>query len=101
VPTSVLARTAAAAKPPAISSLSPTAVKQGSEETISVKGSGFTPNSFVAVEGFFLKTEYLSATELKGTLVKEVTQLIGTKTVLVHNTDTGTVSKKFRLKVTN
>jgi hypothetical protein len=84
---------------PTISSIDPTSVKQNMEVPLAVYGTNFGADSFVLADDVFLQTTYISATQLKGALTKQVTGSPGRKSIKVHNTDTGGLSNEVTLTV--
>ena len=74
---------------PYIRSIDPETVKQNEEVPLTVIGSSFDEKAVVMFDGRNPRTEYISETELKAYLTKEITGPPGDRTVKVYNWDGG------------
>lgn len=94
---------AAMAAPPALVSLSPaSAIASGARFTLTINGTGFTPDSMAALDGVLLVTTYKSATQLQAAIPAGLIANSGTATVTVTtdgilSTDSVTSSATFTI----
>ena len=84
---------------PRIDFIDPTSVRQNDEVPLSVVGANFNDSSFVFIDGHSPRVEHISDSQLKVSLVREITGSTGPKSVKVHNSDTGDLSNEKILTV--
>lgn len=72
-----------------ITSIDPSSVAQNSTPTINVYGVNFHDEVWVVIDDNFLKTTYVSPTQIQALLTTKETGAAGAKTVCVHDGHTG------------
>jgi hypothetical protein len=83
---------------PTISSLSPSSAQAGGTDfTLTVNGSGFTPNSTISWNGTPLPTDFLSSTQLTGEVAAGLIALQGSAAVTVSTSGTVSNSSTFTI----
>jgi hypothetical protein len=88
------------ASDPRIDSVSPPCVLQyGADQRLDVFGGGFTHDSLIFVDGHGLKTVFVDDRHLGTILDSTTVATTGTKTVLVHDLDTGSISNESSVQV--
>jgi IPT/TIG domain len=84
---------------PHISYIDPTTVKQNDEVSLTVIGENFISTSLVFVDAHVPVTKVVSDTRLEAKLTREETGSLGSKSVLVHDAETGDISNSVTLTV--